>query len=144
MIPSVCTVKLITPLLAAWQFSGHPDGLALTQAADSFGVPREVMFAVAWAETRHNTSTATRSKAGARGRMQINPRVWRCRWWVSRHNLACGAAILYFYYRSSGNWSDAVYHYCGRGPAARRYRAAVEREMGRLQWKSWTEGPLRL
>lgn len=139
----LCAAKFLTPLLAAWQLSGHPDALALAAHADSFGVPTELMWAVAYVETRHSTRNTEVSRAGALGRMQIMPRYWYhvCgRVYGRRHyhaNVHCGAYVLRVYYLDTGSWLDAATRYCGTGPDALAYRRQIELALGGLQWRKW-------
>ncbi|HVH11293.1 MAG TPA: transglycosylase SLT domain-containing protein [Gemmatimonadales bacterium] len=127
---TACAVEFLLPWLAAWHLSGHPDALALADAAQMFEVPPGVMFAIADAETRHSTRNTEVSRKGAVGRMQVLPRVWsrRCGpvWGQSRYerNIACGAMILRFYLaRCHEEVRCAAWHYVG-GDATYAQRVA--------------------
>ena len=139
----LCATKFLLPFLAAWHLSAHPDGLALAAHADSFGVPKELMWAVADVETRHSVRNTEVSSKGALGRMQIMPRYWhkRCgRVYGARYyheNVRCGALVLRIYFLDTGNWLDAATRYCGTGPDALAYRRQVEFALGRQSWRRW-------
>ena len=139
----LCATKFLLPFLAAWNISGHPDALALAAHADSFGVPAELMYAVAYVETRYSTRNTEVSSRGALGRMQIMPRYWyrKCgRVYGRAHyhaNVRCGALVLRIYYLDTGNWLDAATRYCGTGPDALAYRRQVELALGGLSWRKW-------
>lgn len=128
-------------LLAALQFSLPVDAAALYRAADSAGVPRDVMLAVAWMESRDGSrlnnyrgpgreqcdSLGCRRVCREIGRMQINP----CIKWhipacdsltVYSANLRCGAAILRAARDGTTTWAEAIQRYNGSGKAAREYK----------------------
>jgi len=115
-----CALAFLLPWLAAWHLTGHPDALALADAARMFDVPPGVMFAVAFAETHHSPRNTEVSRRGAVGRMQVLPRVWSWQcgpvWGRNRyqHNIHCGALILRFYLtRCHEDVRCAAWHYVG-------------------------------
>ena len=117
---TVCAAEFLLPWLAAWQLSGHPDAVALADAARTFDVPPAVMFAIAYAETHHSIRNTEVSRVGAVGRMQVLPRAWgwQCGplWGRSRYqpNIYCGALVLRFYLaRCHEEVRCAAYHYVG-------------------------------
>jgi len=144
----LCATKFLAPWLLAWSFSGHPDALALKASADSFGVPTDLIYAVAFVETRHSTRNTEVSSAGALGRLQIMPGIWHrtCGsvWGRRRYaaNVHCGALILALYFRNTGNWLDAATRYCGTGPDALAYRRQIELALGRYWWQRTVFGAL--
>ena len=116
----ICLHHLFLPWLTLWQLSGHPDGLALAQAAAMFEVPRSLMWSTAWAETRHAVDNTQVSRAGATGRMQILPRAWS--WQCGdvlgprryERNIYCGALVLRVYLsRCAEDQRCAADHYVG-------------------------------
>ena len=129
-----CAVEFLLPWLAAWHLSGHPDGLALADAARTFEVPAGVMFAIANAETRHSARNTEVSRRGAVGRMQVLPRVWNRQcgpvWGRSRYvrNIHCGALILRFYLaQCHEDVQCAAWHYVGGDSTYARRVAAGSR-----------------
>jgi soluble lytic murein transglycosylase-like protein len=111
-------LRWMLPAVAAMSFSGHPDAPLLMRAAAAYSVPQDVMFAVANEETRHNWRFKGWSRAGAYGRMQIMPQVWRndphCHHlWGRAGNAYCGAYILRLYYTQCGTWACAEFRYVG-------------------------------
>lgn len=116
----VCVSKVLLPWLSAFVLTGHPDALQLAQAADMFAVPRSVMWATAWAETRYNAHNTAVSAAGAVGRMQILPRAWawQCGGVYGRRrysrNIHCGALVLRYYLsRCAEDVTCAAFRYVG-------------------------------
>lgn len=127
------------------------DSVPLKHVADSVGVPTEVLYAVAWMETRdgqrannyRGTGREYCDSAGCRrtcrevGRMQINPCIrWALpycdeanRTWNA--NVRCGAYILKYQYDKHGSWTEAIKRYNGNGPNARKYLTEALAFIGR-------------
>lgn len=137
------------PFAAPAQAPTLVDSTALAAYADSTGVPRYVLMAVAWEESRSGargnryvgpgvrqvdtTTGAERRVCRERGRMQHNPcfhwrqpPVARCAWARVRDNYAdnvwCAGLKLHMLYAQYGSWATAIERYNGRGPRARAYR----------------------
>lgn len=127
-------------LLILVQFGLPVDAGILHKAADGANVPRVVMYAVAWQETRDGQrgnaprgpgreqcdSLGCRRVCREVGRMQVNPCIrWGlagCGWLVDLvQNTTCGAEILRYLYDKWGSWELAILHYNGSGPKAREY-----------------------
>ena len=107
----------------------------LAGQADALGVPRQLVLAVAYVESR--CEPGARSRAGAQGLMQVMP-FWRLV--LVRHcgadsyrpaTSACqGVRILRHYYvRCRGNWHCALNRYSG---GARGYVGRVRRAMQQI------------
>lgn len=116
------------------------DSVPLKHVADSVGVPTEVLYAVAWMETRDGRainyrgagreqcdSTGCKRTCREVGRMQINPCI---RWALpycaeaAAHrtaNVRCAAFILKHNYEKYGSWIEAIRRYNGSGPNAQKY-----------------------
>ena len=147
----VCAAKLFLPWLAAWQLTGHVDALQLAQAADMFEVPRAVMFATAWAETRYTATNTQVSYAGAVGRMQILPQAWswQCgnvygRRYAER-NRYCGALVLRHYLsKCAEDVTCAAFHYVGGDSTYAKevgFRALVMDLKMKALWSAATKLP---
>lgn len=119
---------------------------AVESAATATGVPAELLFAVAWVESRF--TPCTRSGAGAVGLFQLMPRIAvqlgvrdRC---DPRQSALGGARYLRQLYRGSPrniaqpslSWRRALARYCwGSGNVARsggRWPAAVRKYVNRV------------
>lgn len=117
------------------------DSVPLKHVADSVGVPTEVLYAVAWMETRDGKRANDYRGAGREqcdstgchrtcrevGRMQINPCIrWALPYCDKAHtgrdaNVRCGAFILKHNYEKHKSWTEAIRRYNGSGPKSRRY-----------------------
>jgi soluble lytic murein transglycosylase-like protein len=123
----ICAFRPLLTLLSAWQLTGHPDAIALSDAARMFNVPQELMWAVAYQETHHDITNTPVSYMGAVGRMQVMPTVWGrfCGrlWGRARYstNVACGAMVLRYYLdRCNDDQLCAAWHYVGGDSAYAR------------------------
>lgn len=138
---------MILALLLAAQLV---DSVSLKHVADSVGVPTEVLYAVAWMETRDGRannyrgagreqcdSTGCKRTCREVGRMQINP----CIRWALPYcaeaardrtaNVRCGAFILRHNYEKYGSWIEAIRRYNGNGPMSRKYLSEALAFIGR-------------
>lgn len=104
-------------------------GQMLDAAADKYGIPPEILKAVAWQESGWNPR-AVGDGGNSFGMMQIY-RVAHPDYNVPRgkadpaYNIDYGARFLKGLYNRYGSWGEAVKHYNGSGPAADRYRNSV-------------------
>jgi soluble lytic murein transglycosylase-like protein len=110
----------------------------LEQAAAKYGIPPDILKAVAWKESNWNPgsvgdggkshgimqiySTAHPDYDVARGKADV------------AYNIEYGAKFLAGLYKRYGNWQEAVVHYNGSGPAAVAYGSSV---MSLAQQKPW-------
>jgi len=145
----ICAFKPLLSMLAAWQFSGHPDASALADAGRMFNVPAPLMWAVAYRETRWDVTNLPTSSAGAVGRMQVMPSVWgricgplRGR----RHyatNVACGAMVLRYYLDlCADDQRCAAWHYVG-GDSVYAREVGLHSLLYELKAsRSWPKSPL--
>lgn len=143
-------------LLLALQFAPLADSAMVFRVADSAGVPRDIMAAVAWMETRSGTrlneykgpgreqcdSAGCKRVCREIGRMQVNPCIpWRhpaCKQLTQyAMNLRCGAAILLAARQRDGTWVAALQRYNGSGPQARRY---LTEALAYIGWRQVTMG----
>lgn len=124
-----CALNWVLPVIAAFQFTQHPDAIRLRQAALRWHIPPSLMWSVAYEETRHSAANDQWSVKSAYGRMQITPAIWEhyppCRnWWLYHENINCGAFILRYYANICHNhWLCVAYRYVGRDM---RYAKAVD------------------
>ncbi len=137
--------------------TGHVDSYKLAAYADSTRVPTQVMWAVAWEETRDGakgnnyvgpgfltfdvTTRTYKRVCRERGRMQLNPCFWqsklaRCSWQRVRDNyndnVFCAGSRLRILYEAYGSWESAIGHYNGSGPVAQAYKQRALAYIGRL------------
>lgn len=110
----------------------------LEQAAAKYGIPPDVLKAVAWKESNWNPSS-TGDGGKSHGIMQIYSTahpdydVAKGKADVA-YNIEYGAKFLAELYKKYGNWQEAAVHYNGSGPAAVAYGASV---MSLSQQKPW-------
>lgn len=113
-------------------------GQMLDEAAKKYGIPSDILKAIAWKESGWNPDA--RGDGGqSYGMMQIyksahpdyneqegmrNP----------AYNIEYGAKFLKGLYDQYGSWESAIQHYNGSGPMAERYKEAV---LASLQTKPW-------
>ena len=120
------------------------DAAELANTADLVGIPRRVMWSVAWEESRTGKSgnrvrgpgVIVDGKATCRevGRMQLKP----CQNWTNLSpqcttrglyvyaiNIYCGALRLKELYGKYGTWTEAIRHYNGDGEKSREYLSRV-------------------
>lgn len=126
--------------------TGLPDAHALALVADSAVVPRAVVWAVAFKETRQNLNPLIRGRLCVQqhprtwravceaGRMQLRPATARVRCpgvniLLYEHNIRCGVKILAEDGATYG-WPEALRRYNGSGPMARAYRDDALRLVG--------------
>lgn len=131
---------MLIALISLGQFGLPVDTALLSKAADSANVPRVVMYAVAWQETRDGVRGNTPRGPGREqcdslgcrrvcrevGRMQVNPCIRfdlpGCNDLRNyEQNATCGAWILRYLYNKWGSWPLAIQRYNGSGPKAREY-----------------------
>ncbi len=158
-------------LLALQALSGHVDEQALNAYADSLKVPRQVVWAVAYMETRtgrqgnkplgpgvvdtiwvHDTLKIVR-KCREVGRMQLRPcgnfthlLGPRCSPALLKqydNNVWCGVSYLHYLHYKYGTWEDAIWHYNGD---RHKYLNGAMEYLGRLylrinQWDAETKAP---
>jgi soluble lytic murein transglycosylase-like protein len=115
--------------------TGHPDAEFLARVAAEAGVPRLIMWAVAYEESRNNTDPTVVSVKGARGRMQImqaTARAYCPGYDIDNYeeNVRCGARILRAHRDELGSWESALKRYQGGGSLASRYRDRVLATIG--------------
>lgn len=150
-------------LLLLSLLTGHTDAARLAAYADSTGVPREVMWAVAWQESRggqrgnsyigpgivvmDTISMIPHRVCRERGRMQINPCYWkplapRCTWQRVRDNYSdnvwCAGLKLHSLRAIYGSWEEAIRRYNGSGPMSRAYQQRALAYIGRLALRDGT------
>jgi hypothetical protein len=112
---------------------------ALEAAANKYGIPPDVLKAVAYQENRGWATNVCGDDGRSCGLMQINTGVWtkynkalgNCE--VS-YNIDYGAKILHDNY--SGDWRTAVRKYNGSGSAAERYADSVMNWVSTRPWIS--------
>ena len=140
-------------LVAFLQLTMPIDSTALNQAADFAGLPHDVIYAVAWMESRSGSRGNAYRGPGREvcdsigqchkacreiGRMQVNP----CIHWPAPYcardslkvywsNVKCGAAILHWRYATTGSWPAAIRTYNGGGKKADDY---LERALAYIGW----------
>lgn len=152
---SVCwtigAASLTTTRWALW--TGQVDAARIVAVADSVRVPRVLLLAVAWEETRSGARGNVYIGDGIvdslghricreRGRMQLNPcfpltylDANRCA--VARvrlsyeDNVWCGALHLRDLYERTGGWTAAIARYNGSGAKAVAYQSRVLTTIGR-------------
>lgn len=113
---------------------GMPDARFLAIEADRAGVDPRVVLAIAWEETRTNTSPTVRGAAGEVGRFQLAPATARryCKGLDVRlyhQNVACFFRV---FRRLQDEFDlpgllpvNAIRRYNGSGPKARAYTERV-------------------
>ncbi|MBI2265323.1 MAG: lytic transglycosylase domain-containing protein [Armatimonadetes bacterium] len=119
-------------------------GQTLDQIAQKYGIPPDVLKAVAWKESRWNTG-AVGDGGNSFGMMQIY-RVAHPDYNVQRgqqdptYNIEYGARFLRSLYDQTGNWQEAVRRYNGSGPSAVRYSQDVMRITQARPWLGGNNG----
>lgn len=122
--------------VAAVVWLALPDAWYLQRQAERAGLPREVLWAVAWQETRANLDPRVRGPHGERGRFQIMAATAR-RWCADldirtyKANVQCAVRILTRLQAEHGI-VEAVRRYNGSGPRSRAYLAEVMQTVGRI------------
>lgn len=152
-------------LLLLQGLSGHLDENVLSLYADSLNVPREIVWTVAYLETRQgkqgNRSVGPGTidtifvgdtlkvvrKCREIGRMQIRPcgpvpklfgpRCSPASLREYRNNIYCGVLFLRFLYEKYGSWDVAVERYNG---VSKRYHSAALEYLGSLYLKELQHG----
>jgi hypothetical protein len=148
-------------LIVLQGFAPLQDSVYLGTVADSFNVPREVVYAVAWNETRDGRRWDARGSGivdsiwvgdilrirrtcRELGRFQLSP----CIPWVKRLNdpvctvqrlksdyavgVHCGVSNLAWLGRRYGNWLTVLQRQNGAGPLAAEY---VNRALAYIGWR---------
>lgn len=90
-------------------------GSQINQAAAQYGIPANLIKAVMQLESGGDPNAA--GAPGVWGPMQINANAWGYGPWSTdpTANIMKGAEILSSYYKTYGNWYDALRHYHGIG-----------------------------
>lgn len=110
----------------------------LGAAADKYGIPPDILKAIAWQESGWNPK-AVGDGGNSSGMMQIY-KVAHPDYDVARgkadpaYNIDYGARFLKNLHDRYGSWEQAIKHYNGSGPAADRYRNSV---LSLVQNKPW-------
>lgn len=125
------------------------DAAELANTADLVGIPRRIMWSVAWEESRtgrlrnqiRGPGVIVDGKVVCRevGRMQLKP----CQSWtylssqcttrglfVYAINIYCGALRLKELYGKYGIWTEAIRHYNGDGEKSKEYLTRVLATLG--------------
>uniref|UniRef100_A0A6M3KXQ1 Putative transglycosylase n=1 Tax=viral metagenome TaxID=1070528 RepID=A0A6M3KXQ1_9ZZZZ len=129
------------------QSGGHVDAYPLSQAGKSVtpNVPPNLMWAIAYVESRHNLDPSLvahgcASSNCAVGRMQIKPNTAkrycpRLDIYTYYGNIKCSARILRAHYAATGSWDLAAAWYHSRTPEVHEpYLERVLRRMGRYSY----------
>ncbi|HPZ10136.1 MAG TPA: transglycosylase SLT domain-containing protein [Candidatus Eremiobacteraeota bacterium] len=120
-------------------------GMMLQQAAAKYGIPVNILKAVAWNESRWNAG-AVGDHGQSHGVMQIyakaHPQAYQGMENVGNStakNIEYGAKLLRTLYNKYGSWDMAVKRYNGSGPMADAYAVRV---MGMAQSQPWRQAGL--
>ena len=112
----------------------------LDQAATKYGIPADLLKAVAWQESGWNNS-AVGDGGKSHGIMQIyssaHPDYDVARGQAdASYNIDYGAKFLAGLYGRYGDWQTAAMHYNGSGPAAQRYSEKVMALAASKPWEA--------
>lgn len=116
--------------------AGHEDELLLYSVAHEHHIPVPLFYAVVAVESGYRANYSVRGKRGEKGRVQIRPEYWRCKW-DPRGQLECAARILRACYERFGKWSSAVGCYNRWRKPNPAYTEKVARELGRIFLKNY-------
>lgn len=105
----------------------------ISQSADQYGVPAELIRSVIQKESGGNPYAV--GGVGERGLMQLTPKYYpSVNHFNPRENIAAGTQSLAAYYKRFGNWRDALSYYNGgknmTGSQARGYADEVLKNAG--------------
>jgi soluble lytic murein transglycosylase-like protein len=118
--------------------SGNPTEALLDAAAAKYGIPPDILKAVAWQETGWNAK-AVGDGGDSHGMMQINTPAhpdYDIKKGQSdpTYNIEYGARFLANLYKSTNDWQTAVTQYNGSGPKAVAYGNSVMNHVANTPW----------
>lgn len=111
------------------------DASYLCYVGERLGIPKKVLYAIAWMETRKNLNPRIRGALGEIGRLQLRHKSTVCIGLDIRTyegNVWCGALFLLSRYNKYGSWSQAIKRYNGNGAQAELYLQRALAFIGRL------------
>ena len=116
-------------------------GQMLDAAAQKYGVPPEILKAVAYKESSWSPQASSFDGGHGKGIMQIDDRSHAFARgdsvWDPVQNIDYGAKLLATLHERKGNWHDAIRAYNGSGPAAEKYAHSVTSLAQQQPWTRW-------